>query len=111
MSKWHNLKKKPKDLPVAEKEVQVVCERRFPDKVYVIQTNAIYEDGHILENDSIWCWHDIEYGDYNEEEDCYYIPEGWYEYHHYQCDDDCNAIDDFVVAWREIEPIDWSKEE
>lgn len=104
--KWHDLRKDPDDLPEIEHEVDVVCERRYTNgKRTQIRTHAFYEDGIMLENDSIWSWVNLE-GEYNEEEDCHVIPEGWWEYRHYNPNDCYNGvIDDCVIAWREIEPF------
>lgn len=104
--RWHDLRKNPNDLPENEYEVDVVCERRYTNgKSTQIRTHAFYEDGTVLENDSIWSWEYLE-GEYNEEEDCHVIPEGWWEYRHYNPNDCYNGvIDDCVIAWREIEPF------
>ena len=64
-----------------------------------ITTTAIYENGTILEKDSCWYWEDIE-GEWSEEDDCYIIPGGWWEFKHYNGDGELNhAVDDEVIAW------------
>lgn len=87
-------------MPEPEEEVLIMAIKKgIGGKTYTIITTAIYEDGTILENDSIWGWTDID-GEWNEEEDCYIIPEGWFEYRHYNPDDVYNnSIDDKVIAW------------
>ena len=62
----------------------------------------MYEDGTVLENDSCWNWYDIE-GEWDEENDCCIIPEGWWENKHYN-PDECynNQVDDEVIAWQHI---------
>ena len=87
-------------MPIPEEEVLIMTNRKYTGgKILTIITTAIYEDGTILENDSIWRWSDID-GEYDEEEDCYIIPEGWWEYRHYNPDDVYNnLIDDKVIAW------------
>lgn len=106
---WHDLRKNPQDLPEPEKEVDVVCERKMlrkDSKPIQIRTHGFYEDGTILENDSEWNWEDLE-GEYNEEEDCYVIQEGWWEFRHYGLDEFYNnVIDDEIVAWRYIEQFE-----
>ena len=90
-------------LPDAETEVIVLAKRKFKggDFRYII-TTALYEDGTVLENDSIWYWDDLD-GEWNEEEDCYIIPEGWWEFRHYNMDEVYNnAIDDEVIAWQPL---------
>ena len=90
-------------LPEPEKEVLIMANRKYTGgKIIPIITTAIYENGTILENDSIWNWSDIE-GEWNEEEECYIIPEGWFEYRHYNPDEVYNnAIDDKVIAWQPL---------
>lgn len=91
------------ELPPVETEVLIVTKRKWRDGTCkYITTTAMYEDGTVLENDSCWLWEDIE-GEWNEEEDCYIIPEGWWEYKHYN--DDCvfnNTVDDEVIAWQPL---------
>lgn len=82
-------------LPECEKEVLIQTERGTI-------TTAIYEDGKISEDDSCWRWTDIDF-DYDEETDTNYIPEGWWEYRHFNPDDVYNnVVDEVVVAWMPI---------
>ena len=63
-------------------------------------TTAFYEDGAVLEDDSRWGWSKIwEWGEYDEEEDGYRIPQGWWESSHYIYGDHYNNIDDEVTHW------------
>lgn len=90
-------------MPPVETEVLIVAKRKFKggDFRYII-TSAMYEDGTIRENDSCWRWEDIE-GKWDEEEDCYIIPEGWWENRHYNPDDVYNnTVDDEVIAWQPL---------
>lgn len=87
-------------LPKAEQEVLVLTRRKKGDGFRYIVTSGFYEDGTVLENDSIWNWTDCNFEKYNEDEDCYIIDAGWWEYRHYNPDDVYNnIIDDEVVAW------------
>lgn len=90
-------------MPPVETEVFIVAKRKYcGGEVKYITTTAMYEDGTVLENDSCWCWQDIE-GEWDEENDCYIIPEGWWENRHYNPDDVYNnAVDDEVVAWQPL---------
>lgn len=45
--RWHDLRKNPDDLPIPEKEVDVVCERKYAGKSVYTYTHALYEDGTI----------------------------------------------------------------
>lgn len=84
-------------LPKPEEEVLVLTESKIGNRKI---TTALYEDGTILENESIWYWIDCDFEKYNEEEECYVIDEGWWENRHYNTDNVYNnAIDDEVIAW------------
>ena len=68
-------------------------------------TTAIYEDGKVSTEDSEWNWYDLDFN-YDEENDCCYIPEGWWEYRHYNDDDVFNnPIDDEVTHWMPLPEI------
>ena len=87
-------------LPKPEEEVLVTAICRYKDGgCREIVIPAIYEDGAVLECNSNWYWEDID-GDWDEENDCLIIPEGWFEDRKYNPDCTYNcAIDDEVVAW------------
>ena len=87
-------------LPMPETEVLITARRKYSNgKIYAIITTAFYEDGKVSENDSCWNWSDIE-GEYDEENDCYIIPEGWWENRHFNADDAYNnTVDCEVIAW------------
>lgn len=87
-------------LPKPEEEVLVTAICRYKDGgCREIVIPAIYEDGTVLECNSNWYWEDID-GDWDEENDCLIIPEGWFEDRKYNPDCTYNcAIDDEVVAW------------
>lgn len=79
-------------LPECEKEVLIQTARGTI-------TTAIYEDGNMPNENSIWYWTDVDF-DYVEETDTEYVPEGWWEYRHYNPDDVYNNIvDEAVIAW------------
>lgn len=90
-------------LPKVETMVYIVAKRKFCDgSVKYITTTAMYEDGTVLENDSCWRWEDID-GEWDEENDCYIIPEGWWEDKKYNADGELNhAVDDEVIAWQQL---------
>lgn len=87
-------------LPEAEVEVLITAKRKYRSgECKYIVTSAMYEDGTVLENDSIWNWIEID-GKYDEENDCYIVPEGWWECRHYNPDDVYNnLVDEEVIAW------------
>lgn len=99
-NKWIDVRDR---LPKPETDVLVCAERKYCGGGFrQIITIAMYENGTIKEKDSCFLWDDIdEFGIYDEEEDCYRIPEGWWECHQYS---DCydNKIDDKVTHWMPI---------
>ena len=87
-------------MPPVETEVLITARRRYTSGTYMeIVTTAMYEDGTVLENDSCWNWIEID-GEWDEENDCYIVPNGWWENRHYNPDDVYNnVVDDEVIAW------------
>ena len=84
-------------LPDTETEVLAVCNRNG----FRFVCPAIYEDGTVLTQDSIWNWYELDnYGTYSEENDDYFIPEGWWENRQFTPDDVYNnPVDCPVTHW------------
>lgn len=84
-------------LPEAETEVLAVCNRNG----FRFVCPVIYEDGAVLTQDSIWSWYDLgNYGTFSEENDDYFIPEGWWENRQFTPDDVYNSpVDCTVTHW------------
>lgn len=84
-------------LPEVETEVLIACDRNG----YRFVCPAIYEDGTVLTQDSIWNWYELEnYGTYSEENDDYFIPECWWENRQFTPDDVYNnQVDCSVTHW------------
>jgi hypothetical protein len=60
---------------------------------------AMYEDGTVWTRDSSWGFHDIDnYETYDEKQDDWRIPEGWWEYSIYNEEWNC-PVDDLVTHW------------
>lgn len=79
-------------LPECEQEVWIQTNRGK-------RTTAMYEDGKMPEDESAWNWNEIDF-DYDEKTDTYFIPEGWWEYRHFNPDDVYNClVDEEVIAW------------
>lgn len=87
-----------KDPPKVETEVLILYRNEIDG--YEI-TTAHYEDGNVFLQDSVWYWEDLpDWGTYDEERDDYKIPEGWWEYRHFNPYDVYNnQIDRPVVGW------------
>lgn len=87
-------------LPKAENEVLALCDRNG----FQFVCPAIYEDGSVLAQDSMWNWNELyNYGTYSEEDDDYYVPEGWWENRQFTPDDVYNnPIDCEVTRWMEL---------
>lgn len=99
-------------LPDPETEVLITARRKYKSGGFVdIVTTAFYEDGNMLECDSCWGWVDID-GEYDEENDCYIIPEGWWENRHFNPDEVYNnLVDDEVIAWMPLPELYRESEE
>ena len=87
-------------LPEVETEVLIHARRKYTGGHFKdIITTAMYEDGTVREVDSCWIWEYVD-GEWDEEEDCLIIPEGWWENKHYNGDNEFNhEVDDKVIEW------------
>lgn len=103
------LREKQRPIPVTERmpepetEVLAVCNRNG----YIFVIPAIYEDGKLLTQKSAWNWSDIyEYGLYSEEDDDFFIPEGWWENRQFNPDDVYNnPVDCTVTHWMPLPEV------
>lgn len=91
---WISVKDK---LPEPETEVLAVCVRNG----YRFICPVIFEDGTMLTQNSMWNWYELgNYGTYNEENDDYFVPEGWWENRQFTPDDIYNnPVDCTVTHW------------
>jgi hypothetical protein len=90
--KWISVKDR---LPEPEQEVLAVCRKRYG----LLVVPAIYENGEVDTDDSNWHWYDCDFP-YDEENDVYIIPEGWWENRHFNPEDTFNCpIDVPVTHW------------
>lgn len=108
VGKWIPVSEK---LPDAETDVIVLAKIKFKDGDFRhIITTGFYEDGTVASELSHWDWDGFLDSEWNEEEGCYIIPEGWWENCYYNTDEVyINAIDDEVVAWQPLPPC-WKGE-
>jgi hypothetical protein len=89
---WISVKDK---LPPVEKKVLILADRNG----FKIITTAIYEDGKLTTEDSMWVW-ETDGLTYDEDRDSYIVPEGWLEDKVYNPVDVYNyPIDDVVTHW------------
>lgn len=98
MSEWISVKDGP---PENEKDVLICVKRRHycePGKYILLVVKAFYTDGKHNTEHTGYVW-DVEYLDmeYDEENDAYLIPEGWWESVDYG--EECAAVSDFVTHW------------
>lgn len=96
-----------KDPPKVETEVLVLVDC---GKGYCI-TTAFYEDGTVSQYESVWQREDVDdYGIYDEEDDLYRLPKGWWEYRHFTPEDALECpIDKPVVGWMPLPPEEAKK--
>jgi hypothetical protein len=87
-------------MPDNETEVDVTVERRYDDKIHTFTCRAVYEDGTMWSDDSMFCWDNFDNMEYDEEKDDYLVPEGWFESVSYL--EESHIIDDFVIAWKPV---------
>lgn len=84
----------------------ILCTERMPEcetEVFIQTKNgtittAMYEDGKMDSEESVWCWNDDIDFNYCEKEGIYYIPQGWWEYKHFNN----YPVDEEVMAWRPL---------
>lgn len=91
--------------PAAGKKVYVICESKDygSGRKHYFQTIAYYIPYMTVKEEDFMCDEFFGDGDYNEEEDKYYTPEGWYEW---QSVPDMNwRIYDHVAHWMPLFPI------
>ena len=103
VSLWPEWRDPDKDPPKVETEVLILYRNEIDG--YGI-TTAHYEDGNVFLQDREWNWENLpDWGTYDEEQDDYRIPEGWWEYRHFNPDEVYNnRIDRPVVGWMPLPP-------
>lgn len=88
------------EYPSDNRDVEVTCEfTRYDGKKIRYTCHATYVHRYSIET-TYDDWEDCE--EYNEEKDTYYALPGWYERVHNWDDYSYCAIEDRVVAWREL---------
>ena len=99
----------PKTLPKTEEKVLVTCEHLdIYGKPHRYVCKAYHVDRYTMRSDVDW-W-DEGCDEYREEDDQYYVLEGWYEYIHNWGDYSSVCItEDKVVAWMPL-PEPWKGE-
>lgn len=97
-----------KDPPKVEEEVLILYCNSIGG--YGI-TTAHYENGNVLSQNSAFYWENLwDWGLYDEEQDDYRIPEGWWEYRHFNPDEVFNNRVDYpVVGWMPLPPKEVAK--
>ena len=98
VQKWISVKDR---LPENEQDVVICAERRHysnPNRFIRIVAKAFYTDGKHDTEHTAYAWNndyiDMEYDDEN---DAYLIPEGWWESIEYG--EEFSAVSDFVTHW------------
>lgn len=90
------------ELPENEEPVLIVTKWKYFDKEGLATSMAIHTDGKTFTGNSKYDWHD---GDadliYDEENDEYIVPEGWWESVRYS--EQFSAVDEPVLYWARID--------
>ena len=93
-------------LPENEQDV-IICAKRMhysnPNRFIRIVAKAFYTDGKHDTDHTAYTWNN-DYNDmeYDEENDAYLIPEGWWESIEYG--EEFSAVSDFVTHWMPLPP-------
>ena len=93
----------PQSIPQWTNDVLLCCEVEYYGKKAKYVCIGYHVNRYEAPFNSDWC---DGYGDYNEEDDEYYLQEGWYERIHNWGDYDSILINDAVVAWMPL-PEAW----
>ena len=98
MSEWISVEERP---PGAEERVLVCVKHEYAGKVYKHVVAGMHEDGTVWREESSWNFNNLDdYGTYDEEQDDWKIPEGWWEYTIYNEDEGNYKIDGVVTHGR-----------
>ena len=103
---WVDIKKLK---PEPEKLVELSIKRITKEGIYYFTTEGFYENGNIWSNNSSFSWdfYTNQIKEWNENKTDYKIPESWWKYHNYDCNNKkkkrkATFINDVVIAWREL---------
>lgn len=94
--------------PTNEEPILILTEHKFCDGKGYIRTivRGFYTDGEHNSEDSDYGWYDMENWEYDEENDAYIIPQGYWEERWYGNGEDSVAvIDDKVVGWCRLKDV------
>lgn len=98
VQEWISVKDR---LPENEQDVIICAERRHysnPNRFIRIVAKAFYTDGKHNTEHTAYVWsNDYIDMEYDEENDAYLIPEGWWESVEYR--EEFSAVSDFVTHW------------
>ncbi len=93
-------------MPKTGEKVLVTCEHKVRGDLNQYICTAYHVDRFTMESDGNW---DEGCDEYHEEDDTFYVLEGWYEVIHNWNDYGSVGIEDTVVAWAEL-PAPWKGE-
>lgn len=102
MSEWISVKER---LPENERDVFICVTRKHylpPEKYIRFVMKAFYTDGKHNTEQSNYMWDNCDF-EYDEKEDAYIIPEGWWELVDYT--EEFFVVDDFVTHWLPLPEI------
>lgn len=95
MPEWISVKDR---LPTNEKPVLIAAKRSLMGRNWLVVSCGFYTNGKTFTGNSDYNWDDGNVDlKYNEEEDEYIVPEGWWESVRYT--EEFAAVDDTVTHW------------
>ena len=104
IGQWHSVKD---ESPENEQDVLVTVRRMYwndPKKYIYLVVKAFYTDGNHNTEESNYVWNDLDPNafKYDEDNDAYIIPEGWWESTEYSDEFSAISIGDEVTHWMEL---------
>lgn len=90
-------------MPENEQEVEITYIRSHPQtgKDLYLTARAFHEDGTMMDEDSCYTWCDMDNLEYDEENDCSIVGEGWFESVSF-AEEFAKIVDETVIAWRPV---------
>lgn len=88
--------------PENEQSVEITYVTKHYDTGELIYrtARAFYTDGYLSTEQSCYCWENMDDWDYDERQEAYIIPEGWWEDNDFT--EEFGVVYEKVIAWRQL---------